>query len=348
MESAKQWLVDAHDAVHKWVTNSIAEAPKWLLVSGLTVSVGLVTTASVYFYTRPDKLLQLCRSSAVWNAGFTVQFVKGPEYTYSYIERGSPQQGRASMLFIHGLGDSKDYWTILVKHIPRHIHIVAVDLLGHGQTTVPTDISDVSILKLVECLEEFLVLFEQGPVLWHVIGTSMGGSVAAMFAVRNQQRVEKLTLICPAVKCPVEAEMAQLSSEKMFMQDPVNLRNLLSQLAYNKSVLPQSLWVYRALIEERKERLEFLKALLKYLQESFCHNDDNIETLFAKIGVPVQILWGKEDECVHVSGASMLEKAIPTVKRTDILPVCGHLMVLEQTDVTRSLIMDFYNCTYSF
>ena len=53
-------------------------------------------------------------------------------------------------------------------------------------------------------------------------------------------------------------------------------------------------------------------------------------------------------QCVHVSGASMLEKAIPTVKRTDILPVCGHLMVLEQTDVTRSLIMDFYNCTYSF
>jgi len=47
---------------------------------------------------------------------------------------------------------------------------------------------------------QFLVLFEQGPVLWHVIGTSMGGSVAAMFAVRNQQRVEKLTLICPAGK----------------------------------------------------------------------------------------------------------------------------------------------------
>lgn len=346
MKAVTQCLVDTHILVHKWMTDSVSEAPKWLLVSGITAGIGLVT-AFGYFYSKPEKVLQLYRSTAVWRAGFKVKSVKGTKYTYSYMERGSPKQGQASMLFIHGLSARKENWLPILQHLPRHIHVVVVDLLGHGQSSVPTDTSDATVPKLVECFEEFMSLVNLGVDPFHLIGASLGGTVAAMYTSKHCPQVDRLTLMAPAIKCPIESELWHLSVEEVFPQDPVQLKNVIGHLAYDQNAFPQSLWVYRGLIEERRDRLTFLKELFKTKSVTFNKEKKKFEETLTKITVPVQIIWGEEDKCVHVSGASLIESLIPTVKRTDILPHCGHELVVEQADVTKSLILDFYNCTYS-
>ena len=51
-------------------------------------------------------------------------------------------------------------------------------------------------------------------------------------------------------------------------------------------------------------------------------------------------------QMVHVSGASLLEELIPTVKVIDILPQCGHALAIEQPEAVRKLLIDFYNATW--
>ncbi len=56
------------------------------------------------------------------------------------------------MLLLHGFASSKDTWCRMASYIPKRIHVVAVDLPGHGGTTrkEKDDISVPGLAKRVE------------------------------------------------------------------------------------------------------------------------------------------------------------------------------------------------------
>ncbi|CDQ90143.1 unnamed protein product [Oncorhynchus mykiss] len=60
------------------------------------------------------------------------------------------------------------------------------------------------------------------------------------------------------------------------------------------------------------------------------------------ITVPTQVIWGKHDQVVDVSGSSMLKEAVSGCQ-VDLLDNCGHSVVMERPRKTAQLIMDFIN-----
>jgi len=65
-----------------------------------------------------------------------------------------------------------------------------------------------------------------------------------------------------------------------------------------------------------------------------------------KIKVPTQIIWGKQDQVLDVSGADMLAKSIANCQ-VELLENCGHSVVMERPRKTAKLIVDFLASVHS-
>lgn len=65
-----------------------------------------------------------------------------------------------------------------------------------------------------------------------------------------------------------------------------------------------------------------------------------------KIKVPTQIIWGKQDQVLDVSGADVLAKSIANCQ-VELLENCGHSVVMERPRKTAKLIVDFYASLYN-
>ena len=56
------------------------------------------------------------------------------EQRFSYIERGNQSTTKHSLLFVHGFSNSKEIFLDTIAWLPRDLHVIAVDLPGHGET----------------------------------------------------------------------------------------------------------------------------------------------------------------------------------------------------------------------
>lgn len=58
------------------------------------------------------------------------------------------------------------------------------------------------------------------------------------------------------------------------------------------------------------------------------------------IKAPTQIIWGRQDQVLDVSGAEVLSNAIPG-SQVEVLENCGHSVVMERPRKSAKLIVDF-------
>ncbi|KAF7655644.1 hypothetical protein LDENG_00053020 [Lucifuga dentata] len=58
------------------------------------------------------------------------------------------------------------------------------------------------------------------------------------------------------------------------------------------------------------------------------------------ITAPLQLIWGKQDQVVDVSGAAVIAETLPGC-RVDLLENCGHSVVMERPCRTAKLILEF-------
>uniref|UniRef100_A0ACB8EGY4 Uncharacterized protein n=2 Tax=Sphaerodactylus townsendi TaxID=933632 RepID=A0ACB8EGY4_9SAUR len=61
----------------------------------------------------------------------------------------------------------------------------------------------------------------------------------------------------------------------------------------------------------------------------------------SKIQAPTQVIWGKDDKMVDVSGADVLAKGIPQAE-VHLLEKCGHFIPADSPKKFSQLLLDFY------
>jgi pimeloyl-ACP methyl ester carboxylesterase len=110
-----------------------------------------------------------------------------PSGTISYVERGS---GRVA-LFVHGVLLNGYLWRHQLAHLADLRRCIAVDLLGHGDTTT-TATQDVSVTANAGMLAEFLDALKIDRV--DLVGNDSGGGICQIFAALYPERVRTLTL----------------------------------------------------------------------------------------------------------------------------------------------------------
>lgn len=102
------------------------------------------------------------------------------------------QHGNPTIMLLHGLAGHGGEWSAVVSHLDDRLGVIAPDLRGHGDSTRrPGDLSR------AEFIADAAVVVEQfaggSPVV--VVGHSMGGIVATLFANSRPDLVAGLMLI---------------------------------------------------------------------------------------------------------------------------------------------------------
>jgi pimeloyl-ACP methyl ester carboxylesterase len=113
-----------------------------------------------------------------------------------YKEYGDPKNKH--ILFIHGLGASSLAWRDIPEALSNYFHTIAVDLIGFGLSHKPEKADYYTIKGFSKFVADFLETIgikeeERGKV--SIVGHSLGGYIAAQFAIEKKEMIEKLVLI---------------------------------------------------------------------------------------------------------------------------------------------------------
>ncbi|XP_019360511.1 PREDICTED: monoacylglycerol lipase ABHD6 isoform X2 [Gavialis gangeticus] len=128
--------------------------------------------------------------------GMQVRYAYYDDYQFCYSYRGRPGN-KPSILMLHGFSAHKDMWLSVVKFLPKNLHLVCVDMPGHEGTT-RSSLDDYSINGQVKRIHEFVECIKLNRKPFHLVGTSMGGNVAGVYAAQYPAEVCSLSLVCPA------------------------------------------------------------------------------------------------------------------------------------------------------
>ena len=98
------------------------------------------------------------------------------------------------LVFLHGIGASAERWSKVIPFFSEHFRVIVPDIIGFGHSDKPT--VEYNMPFFVKFLEDFLN--NLGIKKTNIGGSSFGGLVAAEFAIKNSNMVDKLILVSPA------------------------------------------------------------------------------------------------------------------------------------------------------
>jgi pimeloyl-ACP methyl ester carboxylesterase len=252
-----------------------------------------------------------------------------------------------TLVLLHGFGDSADTWRPLMALLgERDRAAVAVDMPGFGTADA---LGPGAILPQLEAFAGELVerVAEESGGSVVVAGNSLGGVVALRLAERADLPLAAVVPIAPAgLDMPRWFEIID--------RDPV-VRTILSlpvpippqvieraigevyrRLAFSRPGLadPRVVSMFAAHHRDRERARRLLESGRRLLPELTTPPFD-----FAKISVPVLLIWGTLDHMVSHSGARLIEEGVPGA-RVELLQDVGHCPQLEATDRVAELLLE--------
>ncbi|KAG7267297.1 hypothetical protein CRUP_000295 [Coryphaenoides rupestris] len=212
--------------------------------------------------------------------GLQVRYADCGGYRFCYSCRGKPGM-RPSILLLHGFSAHKDSW--------------------------------LTVVKFVEAIR-----LNRKP--FHLAGTSMGGSVAGVYAACYPSDICSMTLICPD-----ELQYNQYSLNiPLIPTTPEEMEDMLKLCSHVRFKIPQQMF--------GSLTMNFMKKVGGLFSRSLPIT--HISFTLAKI------IWGKQDQVVDVSGATVIQEKVPGC-RVDLLDNCGHSVAMERPRRTAKLILEF-------
>jgi pimeloyl-ACP methyl ester carboxylesterase len=112
---------------------------------------------------------------------------------YEIVDQAAPwRQPREPILFHHGIGASAEVWTGWFPALADAHRLVSFDMRGYGRSHIPGSDFGWSLELMVEDL--FAVADAAGLARFHLVGESIGGTVALAAALARPQRIATLTV----------------------------------------------------------------------------------------------------------------------------------------------------------
>ncbi len=99
--------------------------------------------------------------------------------------------GEQTIIFHHGLGACGEIWKGWMPALTARYRIVTFDMRGHGASPVPPEYPW-SIASMVDDLKAVADEVVSGP--FHLVGESIGGTIALAFAVQHAAQLQSLTI----------------------------------------------------------------------------------------------------------------------------------------------------------
>jgi pimeloyl-ACP methyl ester carboxylesterase len=238
-----------------------------------------------------------------------------------YFEAGT---GYPTIL-IHGAGieSGADSWMCVIEGLASQVRVLAMDSLNWG----PGDVFDqeFSFAYQVDHMREFMDVL--GIDKANIVGHSMGGWLATLFAYESPDRVNKLVLVAAGGAAtrpltnmvdwtPPEAEGVRERISKRLEKAPVPAEPIVQQ--------------YVDKVSSPEHTSAFAK-VMKHMTNSMTRARYNVLRRLPQIKVPTLILWGRDDKVNDISMGEALNQGIRGSKLV-VFENTGHGVPQEQPE----------------
>ncbi|KAJ6668187.1 hypothetical protein lerEdw1_015564 [Lerista edwardsae] len=300
-----------------------------------------VILSTVRHYMRPLQTFRILLWCKHQIRGVEVKYVDYEDYRFCYFCRGKPG-AQPSILMLHEFLFDKDMWLNIIKYFPKDLHVVCLDMPGHGQTThlLSESYTAFAQAKRIHQLVEGIGL-NQKP--FHLVGISSGGMVAGVYAAQYPSEVCALSLFCP-----VGLQYSTDHGYVMYLKELLEIANSFDIFAYVLALKQKEelRTITKTDMQLLKQYSEDWRPHKLYFAKYFSDSTDmksrySLHDNMSKIKAPTQIIWGKNDKATDPSGAELLAKAIPD-SQVHILEKCGHFIILERPKKSATLLLEFY------
>lgn len=252
--------------------------------------------------------------------GFKERRVDIGELEMSLYQGGKPEQ--PTLLMLHGYSADKNVWLRFAKHFVDDYHVIIPDMAGHGDTAFVSG-GDYSISAQSRRLQGLLDALHIDQV--HIIGNSMGGFISADFSLSYPERVLTTGLVDPAgVNSPEPSTMQKLLAEG---RNPFLVEKRDQFREFYAMTMAKPPWMPGVVLDAMAEDYQQRRTELAEIFNDF-HSTALLEPRLASLRSPALLLWGSEDQLIHVSSVDTWRTAIPTLEVT-VWEGIGHMPMLE-------------------
>ncbi len=244
----------------------------------------------------------------------------------NYHEAGSGEP----VILIHGSGPGVSAWAnwqFAIPYLAERFHVFAYDQIGFGYTD-PAPNQKYSLQLWTEHLLNFMQAV--GVKRAHLVGNSMGASVALAAAVDHPEVVDRLVLMGPmGVRFQLKPGEG-LDAVWGYTPSVANMRRLIDIFAYDPGKFPT----------DQLAEMRYQASIRPGAQEAFSSMFPQPRQEQVEIQNQTLIIHGREDRVIPLETSLKLINVISNAQ-LHVFGHCGHWTQLEPRDAFNRLVRDF-------
>jgi 2-hydroxy-6-oxo-6-(2'-aminophenyl)hexa-2,4-dienoate hydrolase len=250
-----------------------------------------------------------------------------------YLEAGEGQP----IVLIHGGGagaNSWGNWRGIIPKLAQHYRVIAVDMLGFGDSAKPDGDFVYSQAARVDHLAAFLDTLAIGPAM--LVGNSMGGATAIGVAVERPELVSKLVLMGSAgLVTRIDPALAPILNFDFTRDGMVRLVRALTNDDYQ---IDEAMIDYRLELAKRPETQRAYVSTMTWIRNQGGLYWD--EAYIRRVKAPTLVVNGKCDKVVPIANAYRFLELIDN-SWGYLIPRCGHWAMIEYPEDFAAITLSF-------
>lgn len=262
-------------------------------------------------------------------------FVAGPEGVTHYDVTG--EDTARTVVLIHGFSVPYYIWDSTFVALSREgFRVVRYDLCGRGWSDRPHAAYDGALYvgQLTALLDSLRI---GQPV--DVMGLSFGGYVASEFAVREPERLRTLTLVDPVSSTSEVPSTLRLPILGEWIWNTTRVPDM-AEGQRSDFLHPER---YPTWVDQYRPQMRYRGFGRSLLATRIAMADISMDSLYDAVGdtgLPVLLVWGKQDNTVPIELSDVARRNIPGI-RYEPIDSAGHLPHIEQSAVVNPILLEF-------
>lgn len=245
-----------------------------------------------------------------------------------YLESGNSGK---TLILVHGLGASAERWSNVIPKFAKHYHVIVPDLIGFGYSDKP--VADYT----PDFFSTFLGRFfdSLGIQCPNLIGSSLGGQVAAEYTSSNPKNIEKLILVSPAGAMKQSTPALDAYIMAALYPNEQSAKNAFEMMESSGKE------VDNGIVHGFIERMQLPNAKLAFMSTVLgLKNSEIISPKLHMIQSPTLVIWGSKDPVIPIQHAERFVSYIPNCQFYT-MDGCGHTPYVQEPEKFSSVALDF-------